>query len=118
MPAGITPFAEAYSANADGSVIVGLSRSLSSSTNGWEAFRWTQQGGMVGLGDLPGGAVLSAGYATTANGSIVVGQAGVQGPCGPFGCQTAPRAFIWDAQSGLRDLNTVLAGMGLNLPGW
>jgi uncharacterized membrane protein len=118
VPAGITPFAEAYGANADGSVIVGLSRSMASLNNGWEAFRWTQQGGMVGLGDLPGGAVLSEGYGATADGSIVVGKAGAQGPCGPFGCQTAPRAFIWDAQSGLRDLNTVLADMGLDLAGW
>jgi hypothetical protein len=73
---------------------------------------------MVGLGDLPGGAVLSAAYATTADGSVVVGSAGIAGSCTPFGCQTAPRAFIWDATNGLRDLNTVLTGLGLDLGGW
>ena len=117
VPAGYEPFAEAYGASADGSVIVGLSRSMVSLNSGWEAFRWTQAG-MVGLGDLPGGAVLSAAYATNANGSIIVGSAGVQGSCGPFGCQTAPRAFVWDATHGLRDLNVVLAELGLNLNGW
>lgn len=35
----------------DGSVVVGSSRSV----NGIEAFRWSEQQGMVGLGDLPGG---------------------------------------------------------------
>ncbi len=118
VPKGITPFSEAYGASADGSVIVGLSRSMASSNSGWEAFRWTQTGGMVGLGDLPGGAVLSAAYATSADGSIVVGSAGIQGPCTPFGCQTAPRAFVWDGARGLRDLNEVLAGQGVNLTGW
>jgi probable HAF family extracellular repeat protein len=117
VPAGYEPFAEAYGASADGSVIVGLSRSMVSLNSGWEAFRWTQAG-MVGLGDLPGGAVLSAAYATNADGSIIVGSAGVQGSCGPFGCQTAPRAFVWDATHGLRDLNVVLAELGLNLNGW
>ncbi len=37
-----------------------------------EAFRWTQAGGMVDLGDLTGG-VDSDAYATSADGSVVVG---------------------------------------------
>src|SRR5262245_52796754 len=53
---GVVPFSEAYAASANGSVIVGLSRSLASGQAGWEAFRWTQANGMQGLGDLPGGA--------------------------------------------------------------
>jgi probable HAF family extracellular repeat protein len=118
VPKGITPFSEAYAASADGSVIVGLSRSPASSSNGWEAFRWTQAGGIVGLGDFPGGAILSAAYATSADGSIVVGSGGVQGTCNPFGCPTVGRAFIWDAQHGMRDLAAVLTGLGLNLTGW
>ncbi len=117
VPAGITPFSEAYAANADGTVIVGLSRSPASSNSGWEAFRWTSAG-MVGLSDLPGGAVLSAAYGVSADGSIVVGSAGVAGSCTPFGCQTAPRAFIWDAVNNMRELGPVLTGLGLNLTGW
>jgi probable HAF family extracellular repeat protein len=118
VPPGIEPFSEAYAASADGSVIVGLSRSPASLNSGWEAFRWTQAGGMVGLGDFPTGAVLSAAYATTADGSVVVGSGGVEGNCGPFGCQTVGRAFIWDAQHGMRDLADVLTGLGLDLTGW
>ncbi len=117
-PPGIEPFSEAYAADADGSVIVGLSRSLASSNSGWEAFRWTQDGSMEGLGDLPGGAVLSAAYAVTPDGASVVGSAGTQGMCTPFGCLTAPRAFIWDAANGLRDLNVVLTDLGVSLAGW
>src|SRR3972149_3043660 len=37
--------------SADGSVVMGYGNSAS----GEEAFRWTSGGGMVGLGDLPGG---------------------------------------------------------------
>ena len=40
-----------FGVSADGSVVVGQS----SSASGIEAFRWTSGGGMVGLGDLPGG---------------------------------------------------------------
>ena len=39
-------------ASGDGSVVVGNTHNAS----GREAFRWTSAGGMVGLGDLPGGA--------------------------------------------------------------
>ncbi|MCI0365054.1 MAG: hypothetical protein L0219_14345 [Phycisphaerales bacterium] len=115
---GVVPFSEAYAASADGSVVVGLSRSLASAQAGWEAFRWTAEGGMEGLGDLPGGAVLSSAFATTANGQIIVGRAGVLGFCSPFGCQTDGRAFIWDAQHGLRDLTIVLTDLGIDLTGW
>ncbi len=121
-PPGYTKLSQAYAVSADGSVIVGLSRSNSSvSSNGWEAFRWTGGEGAEGmqpLGDLPGGAFLSVAYATNADGSVIVGRAGVQGGCTPFGCQTAGRAFIWDHQHGLRDLTVVLTALGLNLSGW
>jgi probable HAF family extracellular repeat protein len=117
-PDGVSALAEAYGANSDGSVIVGMTRSMISSSSGWEAFRWTQATGMVGLGDLPGGNVLAEAYATTADGSIIVGKGGVDGNCGPFGCGNAPHAFIWDAQHGMRDLNNVLPAMGLNTLGW
>ena len=45
--------------SADGSAIVGASQS----GNGREAFRWTPETGMVGLGDLPGGGFGSAALA-------------------------------------------------------
>ena len=54
---------------ADGKVVVGRG----TLTNGGEAFRWTQAGGMQGLGDLPGGRFSSVAFATSADGSVVVG---------------------------------------------
>jgi probable HAF family extracellular repeat protein len=115
---GVDAFAEAYGASANGGVIVGATRSMQTGAAGREAFRWTQAGGMVGLGDLPDGNVLSYAYATTWDGSVVVGTGGVAGPCGPFGCTTTAHAFIWDAQHGMRDLNDLLPAMGLNTLGW
>ncbi len=75
----------AYGVSADGSVVVGVSRS----GNGTEAFRWTQDG-MVGLG-------FSSASAVSADGSVVVGQ-------GRSG--NGPEAFRWtqDGMVGLGDL--------------
>ena len=53
IPIGVLLFGDrcrAYDASADGSVIIGKS----DSTEGDQAFRWTQESGMVGLGDVPG----------------------------------------------------------------
>lgn len=38
-----------------------------------EAFRWTSDGGMVGLGDLPGGRFDSFAIGVSADGSVIVG---------------------------------------------
>jgi probable HAF family extracellular repeat protein len=54
----------------DGAVVVGYRTNDSDSA---EAFRWTRQGGMVGLGDLPGGTFYSIAFAVSADGSAVVG---------------------------------------------
>ena len=42
--------------------------------NGPEAFRWTAEGGILGLGDLPGGPVFSEGLGVSADGLVVVGK--------------------------------------------
>src|SRR5262249_29741548 len=61
--------------SADGSVVVGSSYLTGSGPLPTvHAFRWTAGGGMVGIGDLPGGNVLSEAYGTSANGSVIVGQ--------------------------------------------
>jgi uncharacterized membrane protein len=80
-------------------VIVGSSHSA----NGTEAFRWTEAGGMIGLGDLPGGTFLSAAYAVSADGSVIVGSSNV----GPTINDNEP--FRWTSSGGM-------AGLGL-LPG-
>lgn len=59
----------ASEATPDGSVVVGYS----SSSNGYEAFRWTAAGGMVGLGSLGGSPFSSYGNGISADGSIIVG---------------------------------------------
>ena len=56
--------------SANGSVVVGISDSAS----GFEAFRWTKAGGMVGLGFLPGD-VESDAFGVSADGSVIVGAA-------------------------------------------
>ena len=53
----------------DGSVIGGYFFS----PGGAEAFRWDQNTGAVGLGDLPGGSFQSQAFGVSGNGSIIVG---------------------------------------------
>jgi len=85
----------------DGSVVVGFSESGS----GDEAFRWTEADDMVGLGSIPGRSESKA-YATSGDGSVVVGIA-------------QDTAFIWDPTNGMRSLKDVLEDdCGLDLTGW
>jgi probable HAF family extracellular repeat protein len=107
LPGGVfDSFALAVSA--DGSTVVGRGWGAS----GEEAFRWTNGGGMVGLGDLPGGDMFeSEGLGVSADGATVVGTG--------YG-DSGPEAFIWDAIHGMRELDVVLADLGLGpaLSGW
>lgn len=74
--------------SADGAIVVGTSISPA----GFEAFRWTQGGGMVGLGDLAGGNFLSVARGVSASGAAVVG----------FGSPTSdPQAFRWTQGGGM-----------------
>jgi probable HAF family extracellular repeat protein len=68
LPGGNTRSA-ATAVNADGSVVVGYS----DSGTGEEAFRWTNETGMYGLGSLGGIPFLSTARAVSANGRIVFG---------------------------------------------
>ena len=68
--AGGNFYSEAHGVSADTSAVVGTSHSAS----GYQAFRWTEAGGMVGLGGLAPGAS-SHGYGLSADGSVVVGDA-------------------------------------------
>jgi probable HAF family extracellular repeat protein len=68
LPGGYRLYSIAYDVSADGSVVVGLSRSA----NGIEAFRW-ENGVMTGLGDLPDGRFYSVARGVSADGSVVVG---------------------------------------------
>ena len=62
----------------DGRVVVGRASSAFGTSSGGtccEAFRWTEETGIVGLGDLPGGAFESEAEDVSSDGSIIVGQA-------------------------------------------
>lgn len=59
----------AYGVSADGSVIVGRASVIQNDVlYGFDAFRWTQAGGMVSLGEST-----NAAYGVSADGSVVVG---------------------------------------------
>jgi len=98
-------FSSASGTSSDGSVVVGQG----SSASGFEAFRWTSGGGMVGLGDLAGGGFLSQSFGTSSDGSVVVGQ-GISA--------SGFEAFIWDSTNGMQSLNTVLTNAGVDLTGY
>jgi probable HAF family extracellular repeat protein len=67
--------------SADGSVVVG---GCDGGSQAPEAFRWTQNGGMVGLGALQNG-TSSTSTGVSADGSVIVGNAVIQGIKGvPF----------------------------------
>ena len=104
-------YSEAAIVWANGSVVFGTSEIIDDDE---EAFRWTNAGGMVGLGLLPGGSFdYSYANAASADGSVAVGYSG-PGP-------DSDEAFIWDNLNGMRNLKDVLIndyGLGSSLAGW
>jgi probable HAF family extracellular repeat protein len=101
-------FTRAQGISGNGQVIIGNGFGAS----GFEAFRWTAEGGLVGLGDLPGGSYSSwANGGVSYDGSIIVG--------GSQSSEYASDAFIWDEVHGMRSLKNVLQNeCGLDLAGW
>lgn len=97
----------ATAVSGDGSTIVGSGYSA----NGIEAFRWTSAGGLVGLGDLPGGPFSSSANDVSGNGSIIVGE-------GMAGNDTL--AVRWDPVHGIQRIQDLLIANGLasSLVGW
>jgi probable HAF family extracellular repeat protein len=92
IPSGFQE-ATAYGMSTDGQVVIGSGEGPYAD----EAFRWTLQGGMEGLGFLPGGDASMA-LAVSADGSVVVGYSTVD---------EGREAFRWsptDGMAGLGDL--------------
>ena len=85
--------------SADGSVVVGYSRS----SLGGQAFRWTEAEGMVGLHDLPGGKFYSTAYDVSADGSVVVGFSSSE-----MGVDY--EAFLWTESNGMIGLGGLSGG--------
>jgi probable HAF family extracellular repeat protein len=108
LPGGT--YSEALAVSANGSVAVG--RGNSSRSDIWEAFRWSESTGIVGLGDFDDGFSYSGAYAVSADGSIVVGHATTA---------AGHTAFVWDDEHGMRSLQEVLSnefGLAESLAGW
>ncbi len=85
-------FGEAWGLSADGSTIVGYN-AYGFGANGYEAFRWTEDTGIVGLGTLDG-SKSSAAYGVSSDGSTVVG--GVDDPQ-----HSRQEAFRWTEATGM-----------------
>ena len=109
----------ASAASWDGSTIVG--RTGSPSTSGLQGFRWTEESGMVGLGNLPGSDSNdnSTPNAVSGDGSIIVGNGTITIP--GTGGEFRRMAFIWDENDQMRSLKNVLStdfGLEASLTGW
>ena len=78
--------------SADGSIVVGTL--LDHPVYIDEAFRWTDAGGIVGLGTLPGG-IASRARGVSADGSIVVGDSAQN---------SVAEAFLWTEAGGMQGL--------------
>ena len=91
----------------DGSVVVGSSMDNAGNSR---AFRWTQQTGMVDLGNSLDGILGSIATSVSGDGNIIVG----------WGSTTSGEvALIWDADHGWRPLDAALsADYGLQITGW
>jgi probable HAF family extracellular repeat protein len=92
---------DASGISADGSTIVGEAQD---SQGHYRAFRWTAATGMVDLGTLGGGNLLSNATAASRDGSVVVGYSLTTSSSG------SDHAFIWTTKTGMQDLNTLLKG--------
>jgi len=102
------PFSAANGVSSDGRVVIGSSGALNILNEATvEAFRW-ENGVMQSLGALTSDSSFrSVATATSADGAVVVGNSAVF----YFG-QDRERAFIWDAEHGMRNLQTVLSDLG------
>lgn len=87
---------KAYGISTDGAVVVGCGEGLFAD----EAFRWTMEGGLEGLGFLPGGEA-SCALAVSADGMVIVGYSasGVE-----------REAFRWTRSGGMQDLGDLPGG--------
>ncbi len=101
----------ARAVSADGWTIVGESRSPNAGgSNFREAFRWTLDDAMVGLGDLPGGEFHSLAKAISGDGSVIIGSGTTE---------SGAEAFIWTDAAGMRPLQDLLVDdLGLDLGGF
>ncbi len=88
---------KARGVSADGNAVIGFSGSVA----GAQAFCWRPGDGLMGLGDLPGGAFSSEALGVSADGQVVVGFAN---------SEQGQEAFRWTRNGGMVDLGTFRSG--------
>jgi probable HAF family extracellular repeat protein len=95
----------AYGISADGSVVVGEANS----TTGFQAFRWTAQTGIVGLGafENPGGFQSSSARACSSDGTVIVGASLL-----PDSLDESGSPFRWTQATGLVFLGSLGGSSG------
>jgi probable HAF family extracellular repeat protein len=100
---GATVSSRGEAVSADGQVVVGRgSHSKVGENHYYNAFRWTQATGLVGLGDLAGGENQSSAHGISADGTTVVG----------YGSTFAGReACRWTQATGMVGLGDLLGGV-------
>lgn len=102
-----------FALSADGSVAVG--ERYFATENGaiiQHAFRWTAGEGLVDLGTLGVGVpAFSTGLAVSGDGRVVGGTSVNAGLTGSVAC-------VWTEQTGLLEVNQLLASSGVDLTGW
>lgn len=96
LPGGIF-YSEANAVSADGTVVVGASRSA----GGTEAFAWRGSSGPTGLGDLAGGSFFSRALGVSANGRVVVGESA---------SANGNEAFVWSRVPGMTGIGDLDGG--------
>jgi len=92
---------DTHGITADGSVVVGRGWPPAKGGSEWEAWRWTLEEGIQGLGDLPGGYYQSTAKGVSADGTVIVGYA-----LGDSGMQ----AFAWNESQGMVPLGVLAEG--------
>ena len=103
----------AHAISRDGRVIVGAGATYASGPGRSEALRWLPDGTVQQLGDLPGGTFLSSAFDASDDGSVVVGQSGIDGPT----TLGQPTAFRWTPATGMSDVGR-LPGLPDNFRFW
>lgn len=95
---------QAYGVSVDGSVVVGWSYSADQFGNlTWEAFRWTPESGIEGLGFLQGGPYHRSGAnAVSADGTAIVGFS--------ISANSMAEAFRWTASTEMQPLGDLEGG--------
>lgn len=104
---GSSPMGEAGACSADGSVVVGGG----TSGNSFQAWRWTQAGGVQNIGPAPVSGWRGSSTSVSGDGGTIVGFYRPWPAPATFG-----RGFIWTAQDGMRDLTDLAIEQGVAVP--